>query len=240
MLGRQLASAIGKVVQASDFSEYMDFHNKKLFTREAEPKPFSFAVRQPARNPEGTVSIETSSLDRSGPVGAAPIMTTSVATRATAPMRFALDAATTISFLGERHVHAAVLHQFSSGEHTISFGLDLRARARQFSSFILLVGKVSASDLFEPTAAIVVKDKDDLRTPLLLETIPTPKAFKKAISSISPEQQRFAKAYRGLQLSSTLFGLCVIQIKPQLEKVLGLPPCSLTKEIQVTGGFTNR
>jgi hypothetical protein len=30
---------------------------------------------------------------------------------------------------------------------------------------------------------------------LLLETIPTPKAFKKAISSISPEQQRFAKAY---------------------------------------------
>jgi hypothetical protein len=40
-------------------------------------------------------------------------------------------------------VHAAVLHQFSSGERTISSGLDLRARARQFSSFILLVGKVS-------------------------------------------------------------------------------------------------
>ena len=34
-----------------------------------------------------------------------------------------------------------------------------------------------------------------------------------------------------LQLASTLFGVCVIQVKPQLERVLNLPPDALTKEI---------
>lgn len=37
-----------------------------------------------------------------------------------------------------------------------------------------------------------------------------------------------------MQLSSTLFALCTIQIKPQLEKVLNLVPDSLTKEIKLT------
>jgi len=37
---------------------------------------------------------------------------------------------------------------------------------------------------------LIVKDKDELILPLLLETIPTPKEFKDAIESLSPEQQR--------------------------------------------------
>jgi hypothetical protein len=69
---------------------------------------------------------------------------------------------------------------------------------------------------------------------LLLEQIPTPKEFRDAIESLSPEQQRFAKAFRSMQLESTLFGVCVIQIKPQLEKLLGIPDDSLTKEIKLT------
>jgi len=68
----------------------------------------------------------------------------------------------------------------------------------------------------------------------MLETIPTAKQFRDAISSLSDEQQRFAKAYRSLQLESTLFGVAVIQVKPQLEKLLKLPPQSLNKEIALT------
>ena len=68
----------------------------------------------------------------------------------------------------------------------------------------------------------------------MLEQIPTPKEFRDAIESLSPEQQRFARAYRGMQLESTLFGVCVIHIKPQLEKLLKLPADSLTKEIKLT------
>ncbi|CAM9548761.1 unnamed protein product [Choristocarpus tenellus] len=55
-----------------------------------------------------------------------------------------------------------------------------------------------------------------------------------SIQSLSPEQQRFAKAFRAMQLESTLFGVLVIQIKPQMETLLRLPPGALTKEIQLT------
>jgi len=146
-------------------------------------------------------------------------------------MKIALNAATEVSFMGDRYVHAAIMQSFS-GQNAAS--LKLVARAKQFSSFILLAGKITAADQFEPTAAVIVKDKDDLSIPLLLETIPTPKEFRDAIESLSPEQQRFAKAYRSLQLSSTLFGVCIVQMKPQLERVLNLPDNSLTKEIQLT------
>ena len=37
-----------------------------------------------------------------------------------------------------------------------------------------------------------------------------------------------------MQLSSTMFGVCIIQIKPQLEKVLNIPAGGLTKEIELT------
>jgi len=58
-------------------------------------------------------------------------------------------------------------------------------------------------------------------------------------NSLSPEQQRFAKAFRAMQLESTLFGIAVIQIKPQLEKVLKLPDDSLTKEIALSQDVLN-
>merc|ERR1719443_1611643 len=87
---------------------------------------------------------------------------------------------------------------------------------------------------FDPKYAMIVQNKDELTIPLNMSTIPTPKEFKDAIESLSPEQQRFAKAFRSMQLESTLFGIVVVQIKPQLEKVLNLAPDSLAKEIKLT------
>ena len=78
--------------------------------------------------------------------------------------------------------------------------LTLVAKARQFSSFVLLVGKIASATEFEPTGAMIVKNRDDLKIPLLLETIPTPKEFKDAIESLSPEQRAFCEAYRKMQL----------------------------------------
>ena len=69
---------------------------------------------------------------------------------------------------------------------------------------------------------------------MLLEELPTSKEFKDAIKSLSPEQQRFARAYRQMQLASSVFGVCVIQIKPQLEALLCLPPDALDKEMKLT------
>jgi len=69
---------------------------------------------------------------------------------------------------------------------------------------------------------------------LTTAVLPSAKEFKDSIKSLSPEQQEFAKAYRGMQLESSVFGVCVIQLKPQLEKLLGLPDGALTKEIKLT------
>jgi hypothetical protein len=228
MLRKQIVAAIGKEVQPMDFAQYMLFHNRKLFKDEYRPKPFSHAVRRPQHCPEGVVSIEAQLADGSL---SEPIQTIVSRSAIRTPLKFPIDAATTISFGGEVLLHGWLGHQFS-GDSGLT--LSLVARARQFSSFVLLIGRIAGPGVFDPTFGMIVKDKDELKVPLNLETIPSAKEFKEAISSLSAEQQRFAKAYRGMQLASTLFGICVIQIKPQLEKVLKLNNDSLTKEIELT------
>jgi hypothetical protein len=232
MLRKQLVSAIGKEVTPADFNAYMEFHHRKLVAPPYRPQPFSYAIRRPDHYPEGVLAIEA---DRGGAMPDA-ISTTVAHSAAQRPMSFALDASTRVSFLGERHLHAWISHQFS-GQPGPS--LSLVARARQFSSFLLLVGRIASADMFEPRFGIIVQNKDLVKIPLMLEQIPTPKEFRDAIESLSPEQQRFARAFRGMQLESTLFGVCVIQIKPQLEKLLKLPPDSLTKEIRMTQELLN-
>merc|ERR1719491_1796235 len=234
MLRKQLIAAIGKEVTPADFAEYMRFHNRKLFAEAYAPAPFCFAVRRsPEHSPEGTVSIEETVVGGGGDSNiAAPIVALS-AHRHAGPtrMRFALGASATACFGGDRYLHAWLSHQFSgqSGSR-----LSLVARARQFSSMLVLVGRIASAKVFEPTYAAIVQNKDELTIPLDLSTIPAPQEFKDAIESLSPEQQSFAKAIRSMQLASTLFGVLVIQIKPQLEKVLNLPSDALTKEIKLT------
>ena len=232
LLRTQLIAAIGKEVTPADFASYMEFHHRKLVKPAFRPQPFSYAIRRPEHDPEGVLAIEAA---RGGAIADA-ISTTVRHTEARWPMHFALDASTRVAFLGDRYLHAWISHQFSGQPGP---ALSLVARARQFSSFILLVGRIAAADVFEPRFGIIVQNKDVLSIPLMLEQLPTPKEFRDAIESLSPEQQRFARAYRGMQLESTLFGVCVIHIKPQLEKLLKLPPDSLTKEIKLTQELLN-
>lgn len=231
MLYKQLIAAIGKEVTPIDFTAYMRFHNRKLFRSAYEPRPFCHSVRRPAHFPEGTLSIEATQHDGTM---AEPILTnvrTLTQTNGGVPMRFPINAATNVVFGGNRYLHAWVSHQFAGNSGQ---SLNLVARARQFSSFILVVGRISSTEVFDPKAAMIIQNKDDLTIPLMLETIPAAKEFKERINSMSAEQQRFCKAYRSMQLESTLFGLVVLQIKPQLEKLLNLADDSLTKEIRLT------
>jgi hypothetical protein len=39
----------------------------------------------------------------------------------------------------------------------------------------MLVGRIIGPGLFDPSCALIVKDKDDIRIPLILETIPSAK-----------------------------------------------------------------
>eukprot|EP01061_Rhynchopus_euleeides_P028827 TRINITY_DN469_c0_g2_i5.p1 TRINITY_DN469_c0_g2~~TRINITY_DN469_c0_g2_i5.p1 ORF type:complete len:929 (+),score=475.37 TRINITY_DN469_c0_g2_i5:57-2843(+) len=230
MLRLQLVAAIGKEVSSADFTEYMQFHMRKVLREEYTPRAFSHAVRRGDHNPEGVVGIEQ--VVKGGEMSE-PVTTVSrvLGDAESSVMRFALNASSQVRFGGERHVHSYIAHRFSTESVP---QMSLVARARQFSGFVLLVGAIGGADLFLPKHAMIVQNKDDLKLPLMLEQIPTPKEFRDAIESLSPEQQRFAKAYRSMQLEATLFGVCVIQIKPQLEKVLNLPADSLTKEIRLT------
>eukprot|EP01062_Namystynia_karyoxenos_P084367 TRINITY_DN990_c0_g1_i1.p1 TRINITY_DN990_c0_g1~~TRINITY_DN990_c0_g1_i1.p1 ORF type:complete len:944 (+),score=307.67 TRINITY_DN990_c0_g1_i1:91-2922(+) len=229
MLRNQLIAAIGREIGPSDFAEYMDFHNRQLFRPCYRPRGFCFAVRRPQHFPEGVLSIEAAADTGAG--DSKPIQTFIASSEATQPMSFPLSAAADLQFLGERHLHACVLHRFGGQS---AAALRLCARARQFSSFVVLVGKIAAADAFDPQAALIVQNKDDLTIPLLLETIPTPKEFRDAVESLSPEQRKFAKAFRSMQLASTVFGVLIIQIKPQLERLLNLPNGALTKEVELT------
>lgn len=229
MLYNQLTAALGKVITEQDFSNYMLFHNRRMFSPKYVPKPFSFAIRRPNYSPEGVVSIQKLVEGTSDPIYT---MVSSTNPDDVRPMYFPINASTRVRFTGERYLHGWIDHSFQGKSSTDK--LLLSARARQFSSFILILGTIVSIDVFEPSHAIIIQNQDDLSIPLGLETIPTPKEFQDAIESLSPEQQRFCKAYRGMQLASTLFGLCVLQIKPQLEKLLNLPFGALTKELRLT------
>ena len=235
LLRKQLVAAVGRELTPADFSQYMLHHAKKVFRPERAPQPFCFAVRMPERSPEGVVAIEAPR-PAGAPAGdAAPPQPVQTIVRHTAahcpPMSFALDAATRVLFHGERYLHAYIDHQFARAP---SPPLTLSVRARQFSCFMVLLGRLGPGGTFEPSHAMLARNKDELRIPLDLEQMPSAKEFEDAISSLSPEQRRFAKAYRAMQLEGSVFGVLILQLKPQLEKLLRLPPDALTKEIKLT------
>mmetsp|Transcript_37829 Transcript_37829/g.100542 ORF Transcript_37829/g.100542 Transcript_37829/m.100542 type:complete len:938 (+) Transcript_37829:111-2924(+) len=236
MLRKQLVAAVGRELTAADFSAYARFHNRRLFRAEFGPRPFCYAVRRTAQHsPEGHISIEEGVGDGSMSEPIVTIASHAVPGAGAVPMRMEVNAATSVTFGGDRYLHAWLRHSFSGERGAEAF---LGAQARQFSSFIMLVGTIKSATEFEAKYGVIVKDKDDFRIPLDVETIPTPKEFRDAIESLSPEQQNFARAFRGMQLASTLFAVLVVQIKPQLERLLRLPSESLTKEIRLTQDLT--
>ena len=231
MLRDQLIAAIGKEVHQNDFEDFLRFHNQKLLGPDYAPKPFCYAIRRPNHYPDGMLSIEVSDGDDRDKVEPIESIVRKISGDTSPPMFFPINAATSVEFTGERYLHAWIQHRFASSPRAQP---KLVARARQFSSFLLMVGTISGPDKFDPKDAIILQNKDEVLIPLLLNELPTPKEFKDAISSLSPEQQRFAKSFRGMQLASSVFGVCVVQLKPQLEVLLGLPPDALTKEIGLT------
>ncbi|CAJ1960166.1 unnamed protein product [Cylindrotheca closterium] len=226
MLENQLVAAIGKRVTNDDLEEFVRFHNAKFLT--IPPKPFCHAIGRPNRFPYGVLSIESKG-DSDNTI---PIETMMRPVQMEAPLEVPLNAATTLQLTGNTYLHGWMHQRSESGGTNKSF--QLSARARQFSSFMLVIGTMAGPNKLNPKDAIILQNKDEVLIPLLLEEIPSAKEFKDAIESLSPEQQRFAKSFRGMQLESSVFGVAVIQIKPQLEALLGLPEDSLAKEIKLT------
>jgi len=235
MLCTQLYNAIGKNVTSKDLNDFVRYHNQKLFVDSYAPEPFCYAIRRDGCFPDGAISIEEQMVGGGGDnkgndnKHAMTFTRQLETTNGDYPMYVPINSATFVKLSGDLFLHAWMLQRFQDKP-----SFNLVSRARQFSSFLLLVGKLTGPDTFEPEHGIILQNKDELLIPLLLEEMPSAKEFKDAISSLSPEQQRFAKAFRSMKLSSSVFGVCVIQLKPQLELLLNLPEKSLTKEIRLT------
>lgn len=238
MLKQQLIVAIGKEVDSSDLDKYVKYHNEKLLC--PSPKRFCYTIRRPEHYPDGILSIEEAHHSNRRQRSYEPIAThvREIPSRSnnSDPIEVPLNAATTLTLTGKTYVHGWLNHRFGGTE--VPPSVRLTARARQFSSFVLLVGTMTKRNRFEPRDAIILRNKDVVHIPLLLHEIPTATEFKHAVSSLSPEQQHFASSFRSMQLDSSVVGVCVVQIKPQLEKLLGLPPHALTKEMKLTEDLT--
>lgn len=227
MLKTQLTAAIGKEIHSSDFDLFMVYHNARLFGPAYAPRPFTYAIRRPQHFPDGIVTIE-SKRDKSEAIHT---IVRHISGSTVPPLSMPLGAATTIELTGDRYLHGWLQHRFRTKPKN---EYQLVARARQFSSFMVVLGTMAGANQFEPKEAIILQNKDEVLIPLLTNPLLSAKDFRDSIASLSPEQQEFAKAYRSMQLESSVFGVCVIQLKPQLEKLLGLPDGALTKEIQLT------
>ena len=112
LLRTQLTAAIGKDLTPADFRGYMRHHERRIYSAEYAPQPFCFAVRRAGHSPEGTLAIEGSNLYSDDASADEPINTMCRSFAAPAPpMSFALDAATRVTFGGERHLHAHMARQ---------------------------------------------------------------------------------------------------------------------------------
>mmetsp|Transcript_15554 Transcript_15554/g.20454 ORF Transcript_15554/g.20454 Transcript_15554/m.20454 type:complete len:918 (-) Transcript_15554:164-2917(-) len=237
-LRAQVVAAIGKHISSSHITEYMEYHNRKIFESAYKPNPFLYEVRRAGYSPEGSISIEYS--ERSHPVkfesnrGEGGTIYTHSITRLPEPsksVRFSLNASKTIELEGQQYLHGYVAQSFCGDNRR---NMQLVARARQFSTFVLMIGTIAEGNQFQPKHSLIVSNKDRIIIPLICELLPSAKEFRDAIDSLSPEQQRFTRAYRQLQLESTVFALAVIPVKNSLEAVLNLPDGALTKHIKLT------
>uniref|UniRef100_A0A7S3QCG6 Uncharacterized protein n=1 Tax=Chaetoceros debilis TaxID=122233 RepID=A0A7S3QCG6_9STRA len=231
MLLTQLKDAIGKRVKSSDLDDFIRFHNQRIFHEDFAPEPFCYSIRRPGFHPEGMLTIENmSDSDDKKDINQVMTFTRKLEkNHKLTPVFIPINAAASVEFRGDRFLHAWIMSNFNQRNE-----FELVARTSQFSSFMLILGKMTGPDGFEPAHAIILQNKDEIMIPLLMEDLPSAKEFKDAIESLSPEQQRFAKAFRSMKLALSVFGICIIQLKPQLEVLLGLPDKSLTKEIRLT------
>ncbi|KAJ9460387.1 hypothetical protein DIPPA_02834 [Diplonema papillatum] len=230
LLRRQLVAAVGRWISQPDFEMFMRFRARKLFKFKYIPKPFCYAARHEQQHPEGLISI----VDAGEP--AQPILTmcrtVQAAQLSKRGFRFDIHAAATASLKPEVHLHIHTAFRFA---HDVPLPeLALTASARQYAGFALLLGTIGGPDLFLPECAMLVQNRDEFHIPLVRKDMMAAEGAERILASLSPEQQRFARAYRQMQKDNSLFAVCIVHIKPQLENALNLPPSALSKEVKLT------
>lgn len=121
----------------------------------------------------------------------------------------------------------------SAQSNTAIKSFRLSARARQFSSFMLVIGTMAGPNKLDPKDAVILQNKDEVLIPLLLESRQQ-RNLRMPLSRCHRNSNDLQSRSVECDWSHPFFGIAVIQIKPQLEALLGLPEDSLAKEIKLT------
>ena len=66
--------------------------------------------------------------------------------------------------------------------------MTLVAQAKQFSSFIVLIGRIVSCKVFDPKFSFIVQNKDDIKIPFSEERISTAREFQATIEYLYSEQ----------------------------------------------------
>lgn len=235
-----LIHALGRHVNIEDMNDLMNFHYRSFFKNEFQPKSFSYTIKSSdIDDSEGEISIlpEYNQDNTNLPC---VIKTFVKKISSNTIMKINLTPSIQISMNSSKYCHGWINEQFSTfNKPSVISNYKLIGRSKQFSSYILILGNVLSNDHIECKHAILLRNNTEIIIPLLMESLPSAKAFKEAISSLSLEQQEFANAYRSMQLAGSLFIVCFLPVQPQIEKILNLPPFSLTKELELMENILN-
>jgi hypothetical protein len=146
-------------------------------------------------------------------------------------LQFAISASTNVHCEPVTRMHGVMRFQVGDEEQQPKAALSIAAR--HFGAVIVVMGRLEGERMMGQHA-VLVRDRQTLEIPLLLEVLPTQKEFRDAISGLSREQRTFAEQYRAMQLSAATFGVLVIPVKPALERLLCVPRLTCTRELALT------
>ena len=139
LLRAQLVSALGHEVGLREFTTHMAQHQREVLAPEYPLNGFSHAVRREGHAPDGMLAVT---------VDGTPFQTTSRRLD-NIHIRFALNAASDAVITGPTHLHTGV--HYTNGDAGGAEPLvEFVATAREFASYVLLIGKIAATALPPP------------------------------------------------------------------------------------------
>eukprot|EP00754_Rhynchopus_humris_P031237 Rhum_TRINITY_DN15326_c0_g1::Rhum_TRINITY_DN15326_c0_g1_i3::g.151847::m.151847 len=152
LVRQQLVSAIGREVTKDDFKQFMRQHQQAFFAEgDTAPAAFSHAVRRPGHAPEGTLLIEeTDDAGRSAPIATQSRLVPNTA------LRLALSSSASLALSGPHRLHSFVDYTFGP---TTGREFALRAEAREFASFALVLAKLGTAGQLAAEEVLIVQNK---------------------------------------------------------------------------------
>lgn len=210
ILQNQFIDVIGKQIGPKDIHQFMVYSNRREFLDEYKPVIFSYPVKLSSVT-IGTIQME----QKLGNEISEPIQTFVNSSNSSVKMMFTENQKYSLN--GKKYFHGWLRHEFRGASDS---KLRIYARAKPFCSYVLLLGQYNDC-IFTPLYGTVIQSKDELTIPI--------ECYTNDLSNIPPEQREFIKKFRKMKKSVPFLGICIIQLKELIEKVLNLPSGSLSK-----------